>query len=81
MVIYKIRHKKTGLYRLAGGGCPGSWSKTGKAWGSIAQVKGHMNLLRPDTDYPFPKECEDWEVVTFTLVEEGTKSVVSLWDK
>ena len=81
VTIYKIRHKKTGLYRMAGGGIPGRWSKSGKAWLNIGHVKAHLNLLRYDTKRPLPAECENWEVVAFTLVEEGTMLATTLWGR
>lgn len=73
--LYKIRHKVTGLYRMAGGGIPGRWSKTGKAWPTLGHVKLHLNLLRRDTSHPLPRECEKWEVVVLEVQESETQKV------
>lgn len=81
VTIYKIRHKITGLYRMAGGGNPGRWNKTGKAWPSLGHVKLHLNLLRYDTKHPLPEECKNWEIVVFEVEEFEAKkmSVEELW--
>lgn len=81
VTLYKIRHKVTGLYRMAGAGIPGRWGKTGKAWPSIGLVKLHLNLLRYDTKHPLPAECKNWEVVVLKVEEsEALKmEIEELW--
>lgn len=81
ITIYKIRHKVTGLYRMAGGGIPGRWSKTGKVWPTLGRVKLHLNLLRYDTTQPLPPECRNWEIVAFEVEEsEANRIAISeLW--
>lgn len=81
VTLYKIRHKVTGLYRMAGGGLPGRWSKTGKAWPSLGHVKLHLNLLRYDTKHPLPTEVKDWEVVVLEIEESEAQKieVEDLW--
>ncbi len=70
MEIFKIRSKKTGLY--SGGRRYPSWTKTGKAWTSDAKLLGHLYMF---TDYKGNVSIpEDWEIVTFTVVELGNDS-------
>ena len=75
--VFKIRHKVTGLYRMAGGGIPGSWNKTGKAWPNLGHVKLHLNMVRPcgGTDYPLPAECKNWEVVVLEIEESEAQKI------
>lgn len=81
VTLYKIRDKRTGLYRMRGGGLPGRWSKKGNAWPNIGHVKLHLNLLRYDTKHPLPDECKNWEIVVFEVEESEAKkmSVEELW--
>ena len=68
--LYKIRHKRTGEYRMAGGGIPGRWNKLGKAWPNIGHLKNHLNMLRYNTSEPLPSEVKNWEIV---VVEVDTR--------
>lgn len=53
MIVYKIRHKDTGLYSKGGssaittrGRAGSSWGKYGKTWSSIAALKFHLNIFK-----------------------------------
>ena len=73
--VFKIRHKITGLYRMAGGGIPGSWNKTGKAWPNLGHVKLHLNLLRYDAKRTLPAACKNWEVVVLEIEESEAQKI------
>lgn len=64
-----------------GGGIPGRWNKTGKAWPSIGHVKLHLNMLRYDTTQPLPAECKNWEVVVLEVEESEAQKleIEGLW--
>ena len=81
ITVYKIRDKRNGLYRLAGGGLPGRWSKTGKAWPKLCHVKAHINLVRDWRTRKLPDECKHWEVVTIEVEESEAQrfEIDSLW--
>lgn len=65
--IYKIRHKKTGLFSRGGSYGHGVWSKTGKSWGNIGHVKNHLNQYISKGvkthDYPY----DDAEIIEIEL--------------
>ncbi len=42
MVVYKIRHKSSGLFSKGGKMAPASWSAKGKNWNEIHHVHGHI---------------------------------------
>ena len=51
MIVYKIRHKTTGLYSKGGGkvamnGKGYYWGKKGKTWSSIVALKLHLNRFK-----------------------------------
>lgn len=79
--IYKIRHKKTGLFS-GGGSCP-RWAKKGKAWSSIAYVKSHLACV-DQPRYPMFRgghPYADAEIVTFEMVVVDTRDVAALLDE
>jgi len=76
--IYKLRHKKTGLYSPGGVNSKFKvrWSKNGKSWMEIGHVKNHLNLvmnslilLRGDVDW------NDVELVEYEYTETEVKPV------
>lgn len=63
MQLFRIRHKKTGLFKKAGSR---GWSKEGKAWTKAAHIKAHLNLLKHyGNGYRYPVEVDDWEVLEY----------------
>jgi hypothetical protein len=85
--VYKIRDKKTGLFRC--GGSKG-WSKLGKTWSGTGPIKLHLNLLseckRYDWTlgkyvamYELAEISADWEIVPFTLIEGADIKSVKDW--
>lgn len=75
VTFFKIRHKTTGLYRLAGGGMPGRWSKTGKAWPNVSYLKNHINMVRHWCTGELPPECKNWEVVIVEVEESEAQKI------
>lgn len=65
MKIYKIRHKTTGLFSSGGLYC--KFTKTGKCWDSIKNVKLHLAMLE--------KASANVEVVEYDLVESKVISI------
>lgn len=81
VTLYKIRHKVTGLYRMAGGGIPGRWNKTGKAWPNMGHLKNHINMVRDWRTNELPDECKNWEVVIVQVEESVAQKmeIAELW--
>jgi hypothetical protein len=46
MVMFKIRHKKTGLFSKGGSNARDIWTKGGKTWSNIGHVKSHLTLYQ-----------------------------------
>jgi hypothetical protein len=65
MFIYKIRHKKTGLYSK--GGYDPQWSNKGKTWNHIGHIKLHLReiMINPR----IKKDLENWEIIEIALVQ------------
>lgn len=78
---YKIRHKVTGLYRMAGGWIPGRWNKTGKAWQNMGHLKNHINMVRDWRTGELPDECKNWEVVIVQVEESVAQKmeIAEIW--
>lgn len=66
MKNYKIRNKKTGLFK--GVGYYGGWNKNGKTWSSWAALKGHIALYN-DLRTGKPKIDPDWEILEYEISE------------
>lgn len=67
MKNYKIRNKKTGLFKCAG--WFSRWSKTGKTWQSMAALKGHLRRTGPKPDNghwgTYYLSDPDWEILEY----------------
>jgi hypothetical protein len=70
--VFKIRDRTTGLFSC--GGNPPKWSKHGKAWPTLGQLKAHLALRKEwsqsseryeHTTIPF-----NWEIVVYRRVPE-----------
>ena len=71
--VYKIRHKKTGLWKI--GGFYGGWNKNGKSWLTRGALNGHLAMLRDYKSKELPAGTEDWEIVKFEVVEGSAMSI------
>ena len=60
MLVYKIRHKTTGLFST--GGCSPSWTKKGKMWTTKAALSNHLGLVGGGV-------YKDAELLSFEVVE------------
>lgn len=68
MLVYKIRDRETGLYSMGGAhqlpGDPGcKWSRTGKIWRGLGQLRNHLNQYEGRVP-----EC--WEVLVYEVQEK-----------
>lgn len=68
---YKIRHKKTGRFRLPG--TYGGWSVSGKTWDTLGKLRAALTLAmhKPWEDNDF----DNWEIVEYEVVEKAVKDV------
>lgn len=62
--VYKIRDKNTGLFSCGGDGP--RWSRVGKTWSSMGNLKNHLALFR-HWRTGVDERLKDWEIVEFTL--------------
>ena len=78
-VVYKLRHKHTGLFFDTPNYLLGNLSKTGKVFNTIPSRKGKVTLTK-DVAESLGYECvsstitkscklDDWEVISYTLTE------------
>ena len=78
-VVYKLRHKHTGLFFDTPDYLLGNLSKTGKVFNTIPPRKGKVTLTK-DVAESLGYECvnstitkscklDDWEVISYTLTE------------
>lgn len=92
MILYKIRHKVTGQWKLAGRSSTwrSVWSKKGKGgktWSGIGALKLHLSLFKDWRTGEFSdatlQEMENWEIVAIELLgteaETHTLSIHSLY--
>jgi len=70
--IYKIRSKKTGLWKRAG--FYGGWNENGKAWSSWAALKGHISLYN-DWKTGKPEINPDWEILEYDITVSEPKII------
>lgn len=74
---YKIRNKRTGLYKL--GSSAARWSKNGKTWTSLGALMSHLSLYKDIVVFQHNKVeqytvGDEWEVVTI-LINPDAESV------
>lgn len=63
-IIYKIRHKDTGLFSRGGTSLNSLWNEKGKAWTNIGHLKNHfiqLSRYNRDKDNPY-KNAEIIEI-------------------
>ncbi len=76
--VYRIRHTQTKDFKL--GGMWPRWSKDGKTWDSIRNVKLHLRMFSAGLSHrtvTTAKEFdfEHWEVVRYKVTEEEVATV------
>lgn len=71
-LVYKIRHKVTGLYST--GSSSPQWKKTGKIWQTKAALSNHLSMLNQYAEL-LMKHYADAEVVEFVVEETEVKKL------
>lgn len=69
-MVYKIRNKETGLYKL--GGAYYKWSRLGKVWKSASALSLHFSLY---SSYSMKVNMDDWVVEEYELQKVRERSV------
>jgi len=70
MKHYKIKNTKTGLFST-GGSLP-NWSKNGKVWRTLGQVRSHLTLFLSCND---KKKTNDWEIIEYEMIEVQSRKI------
>lgn len=71
MIYYKIRNKsKPTLFHK--GGIYENWSKTGKIWPSLGQLRSMITMNLNEFN---PADISNWEIVEYEVTEKAVKSV------
>lgn len=76
MIFYKIRNKRTGQYRCAGG--EPKWNKTGKLFDSLGKLRQMIaNCMRYNNYLRATKKNDfsDWEIIEYHVTETEIKAV------
>lgn len=77
MNFYKIRNKRTGLYRCAGG--EPKWSKSGKTFDTLGKLRSMITNCMQHNKYAtrtiFKNDFSEWEVIEYEAVERSVKDV------
>ena len=78
MKVYKILHRKTGLYSRGGTSVHGDgrfgWSKNGKIWDTIGKLRSHITSHLPNS-YRKGTNMSDWQVVTYDLAVNSVNEI------
>lgn len=64
--IYKIRHRKSGLYST--GGMYPRWSRAGKTWCNLGRLRSHLSQ-HLGTKYRSGTDMSEWMVVEIEVRE------------
>lgn len=80
MKLYKVRSKKTGLYSIGSRFGVMSFSKNGKVYNNIGNVKAMLRQFEIDGSMISGSELDDLELVTFEVREEDKQNVRELID-
>lgn len=76
MVFYKIRNKKDGRFRCAGG--EPKWNKSGKVFDSLGSLRLMISNCISYNSYKrntYKNDFSEWEIVEYEVTEKGTKGV------
>lgn len=69
MIYYKIRNKKDPTLFHKGGIYQG-WSKVGKIWPTLGQLRSMITM-----NMTYDRDMNDWEVIEYEVHEKSVKSV------
>lgn len=92
--LFKIHHKKTGLYSKGGtgvnlNGTGMGWGKDGKVWQGMGPLKNHLAQYLPKYDpyydsVQFKKNIggilEDWEIIKIKMVVDDIIPMTDLYN-
>ena len=89
--VYKIRHKKSGLYSKGGSSASMDgkygWSSQGKAWSSLGPLKNHLAQYLPKSPHykdQFNRNIgpilENWEIVKFVMSPNDVIPMTTLYN-
>lgn len=71
MIYYKIRNKaEPNLFHK--GGIYENWSKTGKIWPTLGQLR---SMITMNMNGPEPVNMNNWEIVEYEVTEKAVKNV------
>ena len=71
MIYYKIRSKKNPeLFHK--GGVYNQWSKTGKVWPTLGQLRSMITMNMSEYN---STDMSDWEIVEYEVSEKSVKEV------
>lgn len=77
MIVYKIRSKKTGKFRLQGG--EPKWNNIGKTFETLGRLRQMIsNCMSYNKYHPksrLSNEFEDWEIIEYEVTELSVKGV------
>lgn len=68
---YKIKNKKTGLYKNAGKW--NRWTRDGKVWTTLGRLRAHLTLTL--NGYIIHDALENWEIVEYEVREIDYKNI------
>lgn len=68
---YKIKNKKTGLYKT--GGSWNKWSRDGKLWTALGQIRAHLTMNL--NGRIIHDALENWEVIEYEVREIDYKNI------
>lgn len=71
MIYYKIRNKNTGLFHK--GGVYDVWSKHGKTWTTLGQLRSMLTMNMPNGAYRRGTDMTDWEIIEYEVTEKCVK--------
>lgn len=78
MKVYKIQHRKTGLFSKGGTSVDSDgrygWNKTGKIWDTLGKLRSHITTHLP-TSYRRGSNMSDWQVVAYDLTVSEVQGI------
>lgn len=77
MIVYKIRSKETGKFRLAGG--EPKWNNVGKTFETLGRLRQMISNCMKYNEYHSRSRVRnnftDWEIIEFEVTELSVKGV------
>lgn len=78
MKVYKIQHRKTGLFSKGGTSVDSNgrygWNKTGKIWDTIGKLRSHITTHLPNS-YRRGTNMSEWQVITYDLTVSNVQGI------